>query len=596
MQLAANPGPDTIGSRAKIEACGAVHTFDLMPGLPEIGGPQGDQGPIDAENETRCPVKESGMDPRYASETARPYRALRDHGCGSKMWLRPGVASAALARAPAGEAPGAPGLVIGPRARGGPREATYRGQDASEARVKALAIAARLLLPVIILLLAAPALAQPAITAFIRVNVLPMDQERVLRDQVVIVSDARIQAIGPRLKVPRDARVIDGGGTAWLLPGLADMHVHAQTRNELALMLANGITTALDLGEAPNALIGRTRAAVARGDVAGPRLFAALAVDGSPQYGHLVVATPEAARWAVRLARANGYDFIKAYNNLAPDVFSALIAEGRQVGLPVVGHNVERMGIERQVAGGQVMIAHLEEFLYGYFRLPEGAGPHAVPDETEIARAVDFVRKSGVVVTADLATYEAIEAQWGRPAAIERYLRMPEMRYLAPEDRVAWRGSGYARRKGSLAARAAFLARFVRAMAQAGIPLIAGTDAPTVPGLASGFGLHRHLASLEAAGLSRYQVLATATQAPGAFIARTHPEAEPFGTVAVGQRADLLLVAADPLESLATLTRPIGVMAGGRWHAAADLQALLSDVARNNETAILPKPCTQCRE
>ena len=166
----------------------------------------------------------------------------------------------------------------------------------------------RILVAALLLIVGAPLAAQPAVTAFVRVNVLPMDSERALRDQTVLVSDGRIQAIGPRLDVPDGARVIDGGGSAWLLPGLADMHVHVGTRDELALLLANGITAALDMGEAPNAMVGRTRAAVARGDVPGPRLFVALAVDGSPRYGHLVVATPEAARWAVRLGKANGYD------------------------------------------------------------------------------------------------------------------------------------------------------------------------------------------------------------------------------------------------------------------------------------------------
>lgn len=435
-----------------------------------------------------------------------------------------------------------------------------------------------ILLASLLLLLGAPLAAQPTVTAFVHVNVLPMDSEQALRGQTVLVSDGRVQAIGPRVRVPEGARIVDGGGSAWLLPGLADMHVHVGTRDELALLLANGITTALDMGEAPNAMVGRTRAAVARGDVPGPRLFVALAVDGSPRYGHLVVATPEAARWAVRLAKANGYDFIKVYNNLSPEAFAALVAEGREVGLPVVGHTVESLGLERQIAGGQVMVAHLEEFIYSFFRLPEGADPNAAPADSEIPRAVDYLRRTGTVVTADLATYQTIAAQRGRQGVVDAWLREPEARYLAPNDRIAWRNSGYVRREGSLDARAAFLARFVDALADAGIPLIAGTDAPTIPGLASGFALHRDLAALEAAGLSHYQVLATATRGPGAFIAATHPDAERFGTIAAGQRADLLLVATNPLDDLATLQRPLGVMAGGRWHDSAALQALLNGI------------------
>jgi imidazolonepropionase-like amidohydrolase len=440
------------------------------------------------------------------------------------------------------------------------------------------------------LILVSPAGAQepPPPTLFVDVNVLPMDGQRVLRGQSVLVQGGRIAAIARRIDAPAGARIVDGGGTAWLLPGLAGMHVHAATRDELALMLANGITTALDMGEAPNAMVGRTRAAVARGDVPGPRMFAALAVDGTPRYGHLVVATPESARWAVRLG-ANGYDFIKVYNGLSPEAFAALIDEGRAAGLPVVGHSVESMGLERQIASGQVMVAHLEEFIYAFFRLPEAGGPQASPNDADIPRAIEFLRRTRAIVTADLATFETIAAQWGRPEVVENYLRLPETRYLSPSDRIAWRASGYIRREGSLDARAAFLGRFVRALASADVPLVAGTDAPTIPGLVSGFALHRDLAALEAAGLSRYQVLAAATRTPGAFIAATHPEAEHFGTVSVGQRADLLLVASNPLLGLETLQRPLGVMTAGRWYDAAALQALLRSVAAKYEGAMPPR-------
>jgi hypothetical protein len=427
---------------------------------------------------------------------------------------------------------------------------------------------------------------------FVNVNVVPMDREHVLRGQSVLVEEGRIRAIGRQLTAPAGAAVIDGRGTAYLLPGLADMHVHVGSREELAVMLANGITSALDMGEAPSAFVGRTRAAVEQGTVPGPRVCAALAVDGSPRFGHLVLPTPAAARAAVLLAEANGYEFLKVYTGLAPDVLAALATAGNAAGLPIIGHNVERMGIERQLVSGQVMVAHLEEFIYGFFTVPEGGDPLAAPDPSEIARAVAFLQRGGATVTADLAAFERISRQWGRPEVVEAYLRQPEVRYLSPARRIEWRASGYVRRSASLEARAAFLARFVKALADAGIPLISGTDAPTIPGLVNGFALHLNLAALEQAGLSRYQALATATREPGAFMARTHPLLDRFGTVVAGARADLLLVSNNPLEDLGTLKQPLGVMTNGRWHSAADLQALLEEVAAKYEGAALPDQLT----
>ena len=86
------------------------------------------------------------------------------------------------------------------------------------------------------------------------------------------------------------------------------------------------------------------------------------------------------------------------------------------------------------------------------------------------------------------------------------------------------------------------------------------------------------------------QVLEAATRTPGAFIAMLRPETPRFGTIAAGHRADLLLVAANPLDGLATLQSPLGVMSGGRWHDAAALRALLDGVARRNVSALPPPP------
>jgi imidazolonepropionase-like amidohydrolase len=442
-------------------------------------------------------------------------------------------------------------------------------------------------------LLLTPAFAQPtrtSATLFRNVNLVPMDRERVLRGRSVLVNDGRITSIARHIDPPPGAIIIDGRGTAYLVPGLADMHVHTDRKEGLAVMLAAGITTALNMGEARNSFVGRTREAVARGDIAGPRMFAALAVDGSPRYGHLVVATPEAARWAVRLAKANGYEFIKVYTNLAPDVFDAVVAEGAAAGLPVIGHNVEQVGLERQAESGQVLVAHLEEFLYGYFRKPRGAGAQDAPEPAEIERAVRFAKEAGITIGADLVTYQAIAAQWGRPEVVRTHLRNPRTALLAPDLRIDWDSSGYMKRDGDLSDRARFLARFVKALSAAGVPLIAGTDAPTIPGLFLGDALHQNLAALREAGLSPFDALSAATSQPGRFIATSGVSAEPFGMIREGYRADLLLVTGNPLDDLSHLRRPLGVMTNGRWHSESALRELLSEVAHKYSAATLAPP------
>jgi hypothetical protein len=202
----------------------------------------------------------------------------------------------------------------------------------------------------------------------------------------------------------------------------------------------------------------------------------------------------------------------------------------------------------------------------------------------EIPRVIETIRKSGAYVTADLNTYATIARQWGRPDVVTAFLKTPESRYVSPGDRLSWRFDGYEKRTGSLDGRVAFLMRFTKALADAGIPLVAGTDAPAIPGLASGFALHDDLQALSGAGLTPYQVLVAATRTPGRMIAEHVPGVVPFGVVAVGNRADLVLVRGNPLGGLATLREPLGVMANGRWYDSQALATLreqvLSDYAR----------------
>lgn len=449
--------------------------------------------------------------------------------------------------------------------------------------LRTLAILVSLLLPTV---------AQAAgIVAFVNVHVVPMDRERILARQTVLVEDGRIAAMGAKLKIPAGAQVIEGGGR-YLLPGLADMHSHSDTREDLALYIANGVTTMLNMGEARNSFVGRTRIAVDKGEIPGPRVLAALAVDGSPQYGHLVVADAADARAAARLAKANGYSFVKVYNNLTPDAFGGLAAASGAEGIAVVGHGVSALGLERQLDAGQVMVGHAEEFLYTYFTPPGGEPADAAPDVARIPAAIALLKRTGSYVIADLHNYATIAAQFGRPDVVAAFLAEPEARYLSPADRVSWKGSGYQKRSVDLSDRVAFLKIFIKAMADAGVPLMNGSDAPSIPGVVPGFSVHRNLAMLEAAGLSRFQILSLATRIPGDFVGRHAPAAHPVGTVSVGSRADLLLVDGNPLDDLAILSRPAGVMAGGRWHDAAALAALREGVAAKYAAAALPHPAS----
>ena len=119
----------------------------------------------------------------------------------------------------------------------------------------------------------------PGTSAFVDVNVIPMDTKRVLENQIVVVEDERITAIGlvNEVTVPVGAEVIEGNG-AYLMPGLADMHMHFTSIDQtftgpgqLQVYLAEGVTTVRNYTGTPENLDWRDE--VARGERVGPSIY-----------------------------------------------------------------------------------------------------------------------------------------------------------------------------------------------------------------------------------------------------------------------------------------------------------------------------------
>lgn len=410
----------------------------------------------------------------------------------------------------------------------------------------------------------------PSATAFVDVNVLPMSDDRVLRGRTVVIRDQTIVAIGPvsTTSVPVDARRVEGRGRAFLLPGLADMHTHVNDEEDLSLFIANGVTTILHMGISPDHMVLSANRHIEQGQAVGPRIFFAKLIDGTRDSEQFFVATPEQAAHAVDLAKTNGYDFIKVYNGLTASQFAAVVEQARRAGLPVIGHGVRGVGLPRQLFEGQVMVAHAEEFLYTAF--------HGQADVVQIPGIAAEVARSGAFVTPNLSLFRVLSEQWGKPAVAEAYVRDPRARLISPSLRLRWLAhNSYTHRTGSIEGILPFLQQLTKAMADAGVPLLAGTDSP-LPGMFPGYSVHDDIRALIDAGLSPYQALTAATRTPGDFVAKHVPASARFGTVEIGKRADLVLADSNPLDNVAALRSPLGVMTGGRWYGAVDIQSLLA--------------------
>jgi len=221
---------------------------------------------------------------------------------------------------------------------------------------------------------------QSNVVAFVNVNVIPMDRERVLPRQTVVVRNGVIAEIGDsrRIRIPAGTQRIDGTGK-FLIPGLMDMHVHlftddefpdALAEDELKIMIAYGVTTIRLMTGTPEQLVLRKKSG--NGEIIAPTIYAA-----SPQFtgrkstNAYVVTTETEAQEAVIKSKQDGYDYIKVTTYLKPEVYEAIIAEARKQNIQVVGHADSRsIGLQRALRARQ-QIEHLDSYLEAL--LPETA-------------------------------------------------------------------------------------------------------------------------------------------------------------------------------------------------------------------------------
>lgn len=415
---------------------------------------------------------------------------------------------------------------------------------------------------------AAKAADKGPVTVFRDVTLIPMDSDRVIAHQTVVVEGRRIARVGlaNQVPVPAGARLIEGRGK-FLMPGLADMHMHVDRAEELPLFLAAGVTTTLNMGLASPQFVTATRDRVQRGELPGPQVFAAFLIDGPGDPGPEFVPTCESeARAAVDRAKLIGYDFIKAYGRLQPDMYGAVLDEARKDRIAVVGHIPPSVGLEKALASGQVMVAHAEEYYKTFFENK--------PDETRIPEAVELTKRAGAYVTPNLSFFAALTERVAHPESIEVSLSRPVTALVPPDVRGGWASGRSAKASDRFVPELALLRKLTLAMAKAGVPLLAGTDTPA-GGMVPGYSLHEDLKQLVNAGLTPYEALAAATRTPGEFIRSYVPDAERLGTIEEGERADLVLLDKNPLDDVENVRNPEGVMAAGDWYSRAALQDLI---------------------
>ncbi|MCC6455398.1 MAG: CIA30 family protein [Caldilineaceae bacterium] len=373
-------------------------------------------------------------------------------------------------------------------------------------------------------------------------NVRLFDGEEVIPTTNVVVQDGLITAVGADVEIPAGAEVIDGAGQT-LLPGLIDAHTHVFTEDALRQALVFGVTTEMDMfmDHTFAAQLRRQQAengATDRADLYSAGTLATAPGGHGTQFGLDIptLTSADEAEAFVNERVAEGSDYIKI-----------IIEDGSEMGftLPTLDQATVTALVEAAHANGKLALVHVQTLAAAQEALTAGADglahifSDAVPDEEFINRAVE----SGLFVVATLSVFQHIGGEPQDTSVIDDPFLAP---YLTVAD-IQSLTSPYTGFEGMSRANAQ---EAVRLLFEAGVPILAGTDAPN-PGTAHGASLHRELVLLTESGLSPLDALRSATSVTADIFSL-----EDRGRVAPGLRADLLLVNGDPTTEI-TATRDI---------------------------------------
>jgi imidazolonepropionase-like amidohydrolase len=424
---------------------------------------------------------------------------------------------------------------------------------------------------------------------FRQVNVIPMDRERVLENQTVVVKDGKIIALtsADKARYSKDATIVEAKGK-YLMPGLAEMHAHVPPVDDLEpmkevllLFAANGITTIRGMLGHPRHLELRTK--INSGEILGPHFYTT-----GPSFSGQSVKTPEQAAAMVREQKQAGYNYLKLHPGLSRANFDALVQAAKAVNIPFVGHVSFDVGIWHAIESGYSSIDHLDGFVEGLVPgIEKMDGQQAglfgmfVADKADTGQIPKLMQSLKAKNTWVVPT-QALAERWLAPVPPEHFLQAPEMVYMTPEVRRNWENSkrslqnnpryDAAKMKDYIQLRR----KLILACQQSGVGLLLGCDAPQVFNV-PGFSTHQELQYLVAAGLTPYQALRTGTVNVAAYLNQPLPA----GTVKVGSVSDLILLAGNPLQDITQTQQIEGVMLGNRWLPKTYLQQELKKLVKN---------------
>jgi hypothetical protein len=367
----------------------------------------------------------------------------------------------------------------------------------------------------------------------------------------------------------------------------------------LYLYLANGVTTVRDFAPSGSPLnyALQWREEISAGTRVGPTIYVS---------GKLLYASPlDDPVGIVRQNHELGFDFLKIYSFLSTGDFQQAMMGAKALGMYTAGHIPYAVGLDGVLAEEMDEIAHVEELLFEFIEfdrdqqfapeewmvyLAESAllqfnldsSTYQADFEKEnsalLQNIADRLQSAHIPVCTTMVLDDVIQLKLFQPAVFlarsgNRYFEsgyLDSFRDGEEKHQVQCRGVE------DLCAFKYELDRWVLQGLHAGdVLLLLGTDSGTGGmGIIPGYSIHDELRILVENGFSPYEALKTGTVNAAIVIERMTGKGN-LGSIAVGNRADLILVAGNPLEDLETLRTPLGVMAAGKWFSAEMLNKLI---------------------
>lgn len=410
------------------------------------------------------------------------------------------------------------------------------------------------------------------------VTIIDVEHGRSIGHRTVLVNAGRIAAIVPSrdARIPLGAQRVDGRGR-FLIPGLVDMHVHLfnnathRPPNDWAfpLFVANGVTGVREMRTDPTqiSVVNHWRKELDDGTLIAPRILAAgVAVSGN---------SPEDATREVKAAADAGADFIKVFSDVPVLHWRAILDASRAVSLPVIGHVPAGVTLLDAAVAGQRNSEHLMQAFEAcsssetkFLDERRGVGGDALAGLLE-AQEPRVLRKFDRLACRRVSESLAATGQVQDPTLVIQMLKSddkpsndPRWRLLRADEQARWErifASPSAQNHALEKQRLDVALRIVSAMNKADVPIMAGTDTP-MPNVYPGYSLHEELELLVESGLSPREALRAATLTPAVFLGI----AADSGSVAVGRRADLVLLDADPTQDIRNTRRIDAVLIDGR--------------------------------